>query len=82
MLLRENTVYDAPASRGGAEASIFEFPRRSWEVVFYLPIDPKPSNYSAYPLFCPIAVWKALIYTCKLRAFALLLDKIEGNLSY
>jgi hypothetical protein len=30
-------------------------------------------NYSAYPLFCPIALLKVLIYTCKLRAFALLL---------
>ncbi len=38
-------------------------------------------NYSAYLLFCPIAALKVLIYTCKLRAFALLLNKIEGNLS-
>ncbi len=38
-------------------------------------------NYSAYPLFCPIAALKVLIYTYKLRAFALLLNKLEGNLS-
>jgi hypothetical protein len=30
-------------------------------------------SYSAYPLFCPIAELKVLIYTCKHHAFALLL---------
>gem|GEM_PF-5116807 len=38
-------------------------------------------NNSAYPLFCPIAALKVLIYTCKLRVIALLLSKIAGNLS-
>ncbi|MEE9344792.1 MAG: hypothetical protein V3U88_04225, partial [Methylococcales bacterium] len=35
----------------------------------------------AYSLFCPIAVWKMLIYTYQLRTFTLLLSKIVGNLS-
>ena len=49
--------------------------------MFTLVIRCKMSNYSAYLLLCQIAVLKALIYSCKLRAFALLLYKTEGNLS-